>query len=359
MNAELKQAIEKIAKLTEKDVGPQEENVKLKIVVPLLELLGHKRENLQFEYSTQGGGRIDIFIKNVPRDCKVLIDTKSYNERLDDHIDQIKKYTSDEGALLAIIANGSEIRIYSLFRGVAFEKSLLYSIKREDIVKESVWATLTDILQIESLKNRTVHKKIDERERQIKDVMAQEENVMHEYENKTEGIDIDIQTKNEEIERLIKEKENLEKEAENKISDIWANIDLPREQFAIMSTFQPYPRGIIPLGEHREYNGKAGNVTFQEIVDAGLIKDGQTLYFYNTRLFQDEQTQIMASSNKLKYKRDGKIYSSSELAKVLLIRHGFKRDDHGVAGPKYWRTEDGKLLHDINEQVRAKRGDRK
>lgn len=57
-------------------------------------------------------------------------------------------------------------------------------------------------------------------------------------------------------------------------------------------------------------------------------------------------------------KSGGKIYSISELAKVLMIKHGFKRDEHGVAGPKYWRTEEGKLLNNLNEQIRRQRGDK-
>jgi len=56
---EINQSVERIAKLTEKDCGPTEENVKQKIIVPLLELLGHKRENLEFEYRTRSGGKID------------------------------------------------------------------------------------------------------------------------------------------------------------------------------------------------------------------------------------------------------------------------------------------------------------
>jgi len=36
--------IERIAKLNENNIGPTEENVKQKFIVPILELLGHKRE---------------------------------------------------------------------------------------------------------------------------------------------------------------------------------------------------------------------------------------------------------------------------------------------------------------------------
>ena len=354
---ELKQEIERIARLRETDIGPAEENVKQKIVVPLLELLGHKRENLDFEYRTRRGGKIDIFIKNVHHDCKIIIDTKNYNENLNDHIEQIKEYTFDETLLLTIIANGIEVRIYSPLRGVAFERSLLYSFKRQDISKESVWKTLSDILHYNNLQNRDVLKRIDEREREIKDTIATEERLRQEYSNKIEGIESDIETKEEEIENLKNEKERLGKEAETKLSEIWNALDLPLDLFRISGPTLKVR--TIPNGSPFEFIRKAGKVAFQELVNEGLVKDGQTLYFYHTRLFKDEQARIVSSQNKLRYKTDGKIYSTSDFAKVLLIRHGFKRDEHGVAGPRYWMTDDGKLLDDLNERVRTKRGDRK
>lgn len=116
----------------------------------------------------------------------------------------------------------------------------------------------------------------------------------------------------------------------------------------------PLPPPVPPRGEVV----KAGRVTFQELINAGLLADRQVLYFHHTRPFKDERAQIIASSNKLKYEEDGNMYSTSELAKVLLIKHSFKHDEHGVAGPRYWKTEDGKLLDDLNEQIRSQRGDR-
>jgi len=104
---------------------------------------------------------------------------------------------------------------------------------------------------------------------------------------------------------------------------------------------------------------KAKKVSFRELEKAGLAKDGQILCFYHTRLFDNEQARIVMSSNELGYKADGNLYSASELAKKLLIKHGFKHDEHGVAGPRYWKTEDGKLLDELNEEVRHRRGDRK
>ena len=354
---EIEQVIERIAKLRQSDIGPTEENVKQKVIVPLLELLGHKREDLEFEYRTRRGGKIDIFVKNVPSDCKVIIDTKNYDENLNDHVEQIKEYTFDEAALLAVIANGTEIRIYSPLRGVAFERSLLYSLKRQDLSEESPWKILSDLLHNDNLQDRNVLKKLDEREREIKDAMANEERLKQEYDSKIEGIDSDIETKEEEIEQLKTERENLAKEAKAKVSEIWDPLGLPLDLFRIPT---PTPHGrITRVGPLPEYVRKGKRVALQELVDADLVRDGETLYFYHTRLFQDELAEIVASLNKLKYKADGKIYSTSDLARALLIKHGFKRDEHGVAGPKYWRMKSGELLNDLNEQVRAKRGDRR
>lgn len=159
--------------------------------------------------------------------------------------------------------------------------------------------------------------------------------------------------KEDEIDQLKVKRENLIKEIDGKIANLWSKIGLPLELFKIPHT------QFNRIGEFSsEYMQKAGRVHLQELVNAGLLRDGQILYFFNTRLFSEEQAQVITSSNKLKYKTDGRIYSISELAKWLLIKHGFKRDEHGVAGPKYWKTDEGKLLNDLNEQIRRQRGDR-
>lgn len=351
-----KNELKKIAGFSEDDVGPTEENVKQKIVVPLLVLLGHRLKDLQFEYRTRRGGSIDIFIKNVPADCKVLIDTKNYTEDLTDHIEQIKGYTFDEAALLAVIANGSEILIYSPLRGVEFERSILYSIKRADIIKDSVWEVISSLLGYENLQSKKVITVIEAREKEIKDTITEEEKINEEYTGKIESIDATIETREEEIEKLKSDRETLAKEMEKKKSGIWDSIGLPLALQRIPQT-AVYVR-TTTAGSESEYTRKAGRVTFQELVDAGLVKNGQTLYFYNTRIFKDEQAQIIVP-NKIKYKKDDKLYSTSELAMKLLVKYGFRRTEHEVAGPKYWKTEDGKLLNEINEQLRRQRGDRK
>jgi predicted type IV restriction endonuclease len=354
---ESEQAIERISRLQKGEIGPTEENVKQKIIVPLLELLGHKRESLEFEYRTRRGGKMDIFIKNVPSDCKVIIDTKNYSENLNDHIEQIKEYAFDEAALLKLIANGNEIRIYSPLRGISFEKSLLYSIHRKDLTKESVWNTISELLHNDNLLNRNVFRKISEREREIREAMISEERFNKELESKTEAIDSDIEKKEEEIDQLTKEKERLIKNIENRISQIWGSIGLPIDLYRVpLPTLQTRTTDRVKVDFGAR---KAGRVTLQELVNHGLLKNRQTLYFYHTRTFEDERAEVVAPPNQVIYKLDGRNYSVSKLAEKLLKKHAFKHDDHGVAGPRYWVTKDGILLNSLNEQIRKKRGDRR
>jgi len=221
--------IEKIVGLSESDVGPTEENVKQKLIVPLLELLGHQRENMEFEYRTRTGGKLDIYIKNVPSDCKVIIDTKNYNENLNDHIEQIREYTFSDNSLLTVIANGTEIRIYSPLRGISFEKSLLYCIKRSSLNEKETWLILEGLLGFNSLQGRAVFGEIMKREHQIRDTIIHEEHLKEEYSSKAEGIDSDIETKEEEIAKLRTEKDSLEKVLNDKILEIWKEIGLPVE----------------------------------------------------------------------------------------------------------------------------------
>ncbi|MHB1439979.1 MAG: hypothetical protein ACYCSO_05245 [Cuniculiplasma sp.] len=341
--------VSRIVSLTEREVGTTEENVKQKIMVPLLEILGHRRQDLEFEYTTRNGGRIDIFIKNVPIDCKVLIDTKNYNEKLADYVDQIKDYTFSESALISILVNGTEIWIYSPLRGVAFERSMLYAIKRENLSKESELQILDNLLSYENLKNRKVIEYVGLRENQIKDVMTKVDGIEDDLRNGIEGINEELENKKSEIEELEKEKLRLKEKVESNIRELWKTLALPgipyRPQRAVTSV------SIIDSLEDRT---KARKVSLREAVDKNLLKDKQVLYFFHGRMYKDETAEVNYKEDKLLYHTDNKLYSVSDLAKKIDIKVGLKRDNHGVAGPRYWKTQDGRLLNDINEEIRGK-----
>lgn len=340
--------IERIAQLKEQEAGSSEENVKQKIVAPLLELLGHKRENLDFEYKTRKGGKLDIFIhKDIPFDCKIIIDTKNYNEELDSHIEQIRGYTFDENPLLTVIANGKELRIYGQLRGVAFEKSLLYSIKRENFTQESTWSFLSDLLGYENLKSKSAIKKVDERECQIKNAIEKEEQLKQEHKQKLDLISININEKEHEIEKLHTEEKEIKDGLIKDIGLIWKSIGLPATE--------SYGNSSIPIRGSTDskpgYDRKSRKISFNELKQAGLITNNQKFYLcYGARSFSDEYAHADIATNNLKYK-DGKLYSKSELARILLKKHGCIQND-SVRGPQYWKTEKGDLLRELEDRCR-------
>ncbi|MEI9475891.1 MAG: hypothetical protein WCO26_04875 [Deltaproteobacteria bacterium] len=191
---DLKEKLERIAELTRDEVG-SEENVKQKIVVPFLECFGHHRNQLDFEYGT-GGKRIDIFVKDLPIDCKVIIDTKNYDEDLSNHLEQIGLYAFQEGAILALIVNGEEIRIYDpFFRGFSFKDSLLYSLKRIELTNDLTLGNLYNLLSRESLKTRKVKDFIVKREQEIMETYSK----IEEIENKNEKKKMELSDKKEEL----------------------------------------------------------------------------------------------------------------------------------------------------------------
>ena len=276
--------------------------------------------------------------------------TIRYNEELDDHIDQVKNYAFDEAALLAVLANGTEFKIYAQLRGVAFERSLLHVIQRGDVGKESVWQTLATYLGFDNLKDGSVHGKIADRERQIKGAMANEGTLRQDFEGNLKELKLKIDGMEDELAQLKQQEVFLVKELEVKIAQVWEALDLPpRAVDAAVGSFS----SMEADEEQAERSRKARKVTFQELIENGYLKDGESLYLcHRAKEFKDRKAQVVASKNQLKYK-DGKVYSKSDLASRLLRE--LKVISHpSVQGPQCWKTLSGKLLLDLEQSVRER-----
>ena len=257
MNLNQKEKLIKIAEFDENDIGESEENVKQKIFVPILECLGHQRNQLDFEH-TVGGKRIDILINDgLPRDSKIIIDTKKYNEDLDKHVDQIKEYAFQKGALLAILANGKEIRIYSPdMRGYKFKESLIYLINRTDLKKESTFEMLNNLLSRENLINRETRKYIVEKEEEIRLAFNKTDKFVEEFKYKRENLNdqkIDFQQELEKIQEKINETtkkiNELESEERKAINEIWNFVGLPSPFSQLRKITVDEPGGKVTAGD--------------------------------------------------------------------------------------------------------------
>lgn len=217
MNSESEECLRKIAELSPDDIGSTEENVKQTVFVPILKCLGHHESQLDFEYAIKGQ-RVDIFIKDLPEERKVIIDTKRYDEDLNRHLDQLGLYAHFEGAMLAIIANGEEIRIYSPYmKYIPFEKTCLYVIKREELVDNI--DVLERFLSRESLVNADVQEYVKEREEEVKKAYKEAERLQNHY-------DDEIREIQEQIEGLKTKITDLQSEQKEKTENIWKSLGL-------------------------------------------------------------------------------------------------------------------------------------
>jgi len=103
-----------IDKYVRKAFGACEENVKIKIVIPLLNLLGYStQQDMDFEHHVQNKkADIALLSDNKP---KFLVETKDLDEQLDNHINQGLNYAYYKGIEWVMLTNGLEIRIYKSF----------------------------------------------------------------------------------------------------------------------------------------------------------------------------------------------------------------------------------------------------
>lgn len=110
-----------------------EENVKIKLTIPLLELLGYNKvREMDFEYHVRSK-RADIALMFNGKP-KLIVETKDLTEFLDRHVDQALDYALKKGIDWVILTNGVEIRLYkSYMTGVPPEDRILFSTCLENL----------------------------------------------------------------------------------------------------------------------------------------------------------------------------------------------------------------------------------
>src|SRR3989304_879358 len=91
-----------------------EENVKLKIVLPLLGALGYETiKDMDFEHFVENKrADIAILVEGKP---KIVVECKSLEKNLDDHITQALNYAIKKAIPYILLTNGKEFRLYKPF----------------------------------------------------------------------------------------------------------------------------------------------------------------------------------------------------------------------------------------------------
>lgn len=137
-----------------------EENVKLKIVLPLLNALGYDSvKDMDFEHHVENKrADIAIVIDNYP---KIIVECKSLEKNLDDYIIQAIDYAIRKAIPYIILTNGKEFRLYKPFieNLINPKDRLLISIKLETLVEN--FEELNDLVSRKSLVSNEIKEKTE------------------------------------------------------------------------------------------------------------------------------------------------------------------------------------------------------
>ncbi len=223
--------LRRLAGLSKSDIGEVEESVKINFIVPFLECFGHRR--LEFEYRYK-----DIIIqKAIHKNCKVIVETKSYEKKLDNELSQLKRYCDEERPLIGMIANGEEVRIYSHFwRRSSFEETLIFSVQRTDLSDEKIIAGLHKVLSQENLESGKAQQYVDERELEIEAAEEKVESLQDEIDlregsasQKVIELEVNIESIRAQIDRLKEDIMSERKKNEENTIEIWKMLGFRRD----------------------------------------------------------------------------------------------------------------------------------
>lgn len=136
--------IRKLRAISETNVnGYTEENVKIRVVIKMLEILGH-RDALDLEHS-YGTDTPDIIITGLER--PIIIEVKGANEKLTSYISQIQRYSYNLDSSLSIITNGNLFYFFSPFWDRKnFEVRLVLSFYLKELGNEMIAERVKSLL---------------------------------------------------------------------------------------------------------------------------------------------------------------------------------------------------------------------
>jgi hypothetical protein len=129
-----------------------EEDVKNKVVIPLLRAFGYLDGEFGYERRT-GRGYVDVALDHHP--VAIVVETKAPRSRLDDHVEQLESYvfhkhSHDREATVAILTDGDWFRIYgvtdALRKGSLSKHQLMMPFHRSSLIDPNIALKLRRLL---------------------------------------------------------------------------------------------------------------------------------------------------------------------------------------------------------------------
>ena len=152
-------ALAQVAQLPMSDLI-SEEDVKIKVILPMLRAFGYDDSDFNYERRT-GRGYVDVSVERFQ--TGIVVEAKSPRTRLDRFIEQLESYVfhrhGAERTTIAILTNGELFNIYgitgALFKG-SLESYLTLSFSRPEIVGADLASKLASLLGKDSNQDGTI-----------------------------------------------------------------------------------------------------------------------------------------------------------------------------------------------------------
>ncbi|MBV5275974.1 MAG: hypothetical protein JZU52_20815 [Lamprocystis purpurea] len=136
-----------------------EEDVKNKVVLPLLRALGYEDADFNFEGRT-GRGYVDVVLDHFP--IGIIVETKAPGKRLDSYLSQLEyyvfvKHSHDRKATMAILTDGEVFRVYGVteaFRAGTLQScEIIEEFHRRQLLTKELRERLWGVLARENNEN--------------------------------------------------------------------------------------------------------------------------------------------------------------------------------------------------------------
>lgn len=156
---EVVNALKSIIEMSSRDLG-SEEDVKIKVVLPILRALGYDDSDFKYEGRT-GRGYVDVVVEHYP--TGIVVESKAPRKKLDNYLEQLETYIFHKHGrnrvTIAILTDGEKFNIYgvtgALYKG-SLEDFRILSFTRSDLVSAALLPKLFDLLGKQSNQNGAI-----------------------------------------------------------------------------------------------------------------------------------------------------------------------------------------------------------
>src|SRR5271166_3387168 len=156
---EVVNALKSIIEMSSRDLG-SEEDVKIKVVLPILRALGYDDSDFKYEGRT-GRGYVDVVVEHYP--AGIVVESKAPRKKLDNYLEQLETYIFHKHGrnrvTIAILTDGEKFNIYgvtgALYKG-SLEDFRILSFTRSELVSAALLPKLFDLLGKQSNQNGAI-----------------------------------------------------------------------------------------------------------------------------------------------------------------------------------------------------------